>query len=118
MFFVIVPFECYAAVECSRPILFEGIICVEGVDEVVSMFLVIIFDSKIIDREGDLNWSCDVLPQSWHVRDLEVSKTAQALSEELVCQDACLREVVDCFAYLKVDKGLMYVLVEIVLVDC
>ena len=81
----VIPFECDAAVECSVPILFEGIVCAEGVDEVVSMFLVIIFDSKIIDREGELNGSCEVLTKFWHVRDLKVSKRAQALSEELVC---------------------------------
>ena len=81
----VIPFQCDAAVKCSVPILLEGIVCAECVDEMVGMFFFIIFDSKIIDREGELNWSCDVLPKAWHVRDLEVSKGAQALPEELVC---------------------------------
>ena len=80
----VIPFECDATVECSVPILLEGIVCAEGVDEVVSMFFVIIFDSKIIDRESELNGSCDVLPKSWRVWDFEVSKRAQAPPEELV----------------------------------
>ncbi len=81
----VIPFECDAAVECSVPIFFEGIVRAEGMDEVVSMFFVVIFDAKIIDREGELNRSCDVLPKAWCVRDFEVSKRAKALTEELVC---------------------------------
>ncbi len=65
--------------------MFEGIVCAEGLDEVVSMFLVVVFNSKIIDRVGELNESCDVFPKAWCVQDLEVSKRSKALSEELVC---------------------------------
>ena len=59
--------------------------CAEGMDEVVGMFIVMIFDSKVINSEGELNGSCDVFPEAGSVRNLEVSKRSKALLEELVC---------------------------------
>ena len=59
--------------------------CAEGLDKVVGMFFVVIFDSKIINCEGELNGSFDVFPEAGSVWDLEVSKRSKVLSEELVC---------------------------------
>ncbi len=48
------------------------------------MFFPVIFHSKIIDCEGELNGSCDRLPEARCVWDLVVLKRLQALLEELV----------------------------------
>jgi hypothetical protein len=95
---MVVPFEGDAAVESTVPILFEVVVCAEGVDEVVGVLSSFIFDPEVVNGEGELNGSGDVLPEAGRVRDLEVSEWPQTLTEELVCEDACLREAVDCFA--------------------
>ena len=51
----VVPFEGDSAVECTFPILFECVVCAEGVNEVVSMLFSFIFDSEIVNCEGELN---------------------------------------------------------------
>ncbi len=82
---LVVPFEGDSAVECTVPILFEFVVCAEGVDEVVGVLLPFIFDPQVVDGECELYGSVDVLPEAGRVRDLEVSKWPQTLSEELVC---------------------------------
>jgi hypothetical protein len=65
--------------------LFDCVVCAEGVNEVVSVLFSFIFDSKIINCEGELNGFCDVFPEDGHVRDLKVSKGSKPFLEELVC---------------------------------
>ena len=59
--------------------------CAKCLDEVVGMLFSFVFDPEIINCECELNGSGDVLPEAGRVRDLEISKWPQTLSEELVC---------------------------------
>ena len=52
--FVVIPFLFDPALlEIARPILSECILGFESFDEMINVFLALIFDSKIVDNEGE-----------------------------------------------------------------
>ena len=58
----VVPFEGDSTVERTVPVLFEFVVSGEGADEVVGVFFGVVFDSKVINCEGELYRPCDVFP--------------------------------------------------------
>ncbi len=57
-------FQGDAPVQGAVPVFTDGKVLFESIYEVVGMFFTNIFDSKIIDQEGDLDRSRDVLPKA------------------------------------------------------
>ncbi len=51
--FVVIPIQFDPAVEITRPILGECILGFESFDEMINVFLALIFDYKIINNEGE-----------------------------------------------------------------
>ncbi len=51
--FVVIPIQFDSTVEIARPILGECILGFESFDEMVNVFLALIFDSKIINNKGE-----------------------------------------------------------------
>jgi hypothetical protein len=50
--FVVIPIQLYPAVEIACPILGECILGFESFDEMINVFRALIFDSKIVNKEG------------------------------------------------------------------
>ncbi len=50
----------------------------------------LVFDAKIINNEGEYNWTGDVHPEARRVGHFEVSIFGKAFLEEFVGQDVCL----------------------------
>lgn len=48
--------------------------CTEGIDEVVGVFFVVVFDAKVINCGGELNRLCDMFPEAGCMWDLLVSQ--------------------------------------------
>ena len=86
--FDIVPFECYSTVEFFRPIFSDAVFSADAVAEMISMLLVDIFDSKVVDHQGKCDGAPSVTPETGCVTTLEVSLGFQSFSEELVREDA------------------------------
>jgi hypothetical protein len=51
--FVVIPIQFYPAVEIACPILDECILGFESFDEMINVFLALIFDSNIINNKGE-----------------------------------------------------------------
>jgi hypothetical protein len=51
--FVVIPIQFDPAVEIAHPILGQCILGFESFDEMINVFLALIFDSKIIDNKGE-----------------------------------------------------------------
>ena len=57
MDFVVVPFKGNAKVIFARPICFHWITVFDGLFEMISIFFSNIFDSKIVNDEGECDWA-------------------------------------------------------------
>ena len=81
------------------------------------MFFTNLLDAEIVDGEGELYRPRGVFPEAWCVGYFIISFWAEALSEELVCEDSSLWESVDCFADFEVDKSILCMSQKLILVD-
>ena len=64
------------------------------VNKVVCVCFVYVFHTKIIYNKVKRNWSCDVLPQLWGLRDFKISMWGKVLFYSFVRECACLWETV------------------------
>jgi hypothetical protein len=58
----IIPFKADATVECAIPVCGDGIRFRQALDQMFSMFLSDIFDTKIIDNQGEGDGTGVMLP--------------------------------------------------------
>jgi hypothetical protein len=99
--FVIIPIQFYPAVEIVCPILGECILGFESFDEMINVFLLLIFDSKIVNNKGEGDRLRGVFPKSWGIFAFIISVRGKTLTPELVCKDAGLRQTSDGLAHLE-----------------
>ncbi len=80
---VIIPFEAYATVEVTVPILGEFIFLFDEHDKVVDIFLTRIFH-EIVDNKCEGDGACCVLSEARHLLAFKISMGGKAFLEELV----------------------------------
>ena len=73
-----------------------------------------ILDAEVIDNKCEGRWAGTMFPQAWSVFDFVISVGFQALSEELICEDAGLWEAIHASPNLHVEISLKYLRMEIV----
>ena len=67
------------------------VVLADCVDKVLRVFLADVFDSEIVHHERELDGTSLVKPQAVDELALVVPPLVQALFEELLCKDPCLR---------------------------
>jgi len=80
------------------------------------MLLAHIFNAKVIYHERECNGARDMFPQAWCVWQFEVSLFGQALFEELVGKDACLRKSVHALGDGHVHKAILCFVIKFVFI--
>ena len=82
------------------------------------VILVDVFDSKIVDDEGETDWAPVVCPVSWGELALFVAGNDESFLEELLCDNSCLGESVHSSSYFAeyITIGIHFVM-QIVFID-
>ena len=88
----VVPVERESKVQSAGPIDRNLVELLEGIDEVVSMFLADIFDSEIVNNEGESYRSGFVFPERWSARHWSVAESCEMLLEAVVGNASSLFE--------------------------
>ena len=65
---------------------------VQGVDEVVEVGVLRVFDAEIVHYEGELDGVCCVLPEGGGPGDRVVSERGEVVDEAVLCDSSCLFE--------------------------
>jgi hypothetical protein len=99
---VVVPFEVYAAIKVAHPIFCEFIFDSYTFNEVVNIFLLLIFHTKVVNHWGKWDWTCCKFPQARGLLAFVISMGHESFLQELVCQDSCLGEAPDCPAHFHI----------------
>ena len=89
--FFVVPSHVYSYVSGSRPIGLDLVVFLENVHEVVNMLFSDVFYAEVVYDKCERYWSRDVPPQTRHQFALKVSVFVEALFEEFICEESCLR---------------------------
>jgi hypothetical protein len=77
-----------------------------------------IFDSEIVNNEGEQNRSSLVVPKAGHVHTFRIPKWGQLSLKALVCQNASLWEARHGSSHFDVNIAIVCVLVQVVLLHC
>ena len=79
------------------------------------VILVDVFDSKIVDNEGEADWAPVVCPVSWGELALFVAGDDESFLEELLCNNSCLGESVHSSSSVGIHFVMQIVFVDNVL---
>jgi hypothetical protein len=90
----IVPVECEAKVSSAFLINVNLIVLLEYAGKMFNVFLVDVLHSKVVDNESEADWAPIVMPISWCDLALLVPCLVEALGEEVLSNNASLREAV------------------------
>jgi hypothetical protein len=90
----IVPVKHEAKVSGAFPIYVDLVVLLEYTGEMFDISLVDVLHSKVVDNEGEADWAPIVMPISWCHIVLSVPCLVEALGEEVLSNNAGLREAV------------------------
>jgi hypothetical protein len=90
----VVPVEREAKVSRAFPINVDLIVLLEDAGKMFDVFLVDVLHSKVVDNEGEADWAPIGTPISWCDLALLVPCLVEALGEEVLSNNASLREAV------------------------
>jgi hypothetical protein len=90
----VVPVEREAKVLGAFPIDVDLVVMLEYAGKMFDVFLVDVLHSKVIDNEGEANWVPIVMPISWCDLALLVPFLVEGLGEEVLSNNAGLREAI------------------------
>ena len=113
----IVPVNGESAEEGTGPVNGDGIQYLEGLDEVVSVFLAYVIDPKVVDNEEENYGLGGVLPERRGSGNRSKSKVVKVSFEPVVGDAAGLFEAGHAFSDLEVDPAVKTERAEVVLVD-
>jgi hypothetical protein len=90
----IVPVEREAKVSHTFPININLVVLLEYTGKMFDVFLVDVLHTKVVDNKGEADWAPVVTSISWCDLALPVSCLVKALGEEVLSNNASLREAV------------------------
>jgi hypothetical protein len=90
----LVPVKHEAKVLSAFPINVDLVVLFEYAGEMFDVFFVDVLHSKVVDNEGEADWAPIVTPISWCDLALLVPCLVEALGEEVLSNNAGLREAV------------------------
>ena len=115
--FVVVPIKVDTTIEGASPVDGDSILLLESLDEIFSSFFADIFDTEVVDHEGEKNIFGGMLPKGRGSRNGGVAKLGKVDLEPIVCNAAGLFQAWHAFADLQVHPSVGCELEEIVLGD-
>jgi hypothetical protein len=83
-----------AKVSRAFPINVDLVVLLECAGKMSDVFLVDVLHSKVVDNEGEADWAPIVTPISWCDLALPVPCLVEALGEEVLSNNAGLREAI------------------------
>jgi hypothetical protein len=90
----VVPVKREVKVSCAFPIDVNLIFLLEYAGEMFDSFLVDVLHSKVVNNKGEADWAPIVTPISWCDLALLVPCLVEALGEEVLSNNASLREAI------------------------
>ena len=93
---VTVPVQVNATVSRACPISLDGVVLLERGNQVFSILLSLMADTKVVCNQTKADGSCLVEEQSWGVLGRVMAMLCKVLFELFVCQFAGLTETTDC----------------------
>ncbi len=95
IFVDVVPVDILSKIACTFPVLGAFVVFFQYAGEVLNLFRANVFDAKVVNAECEGYWAKIVLP--WCDGALAITMLIQAFFEELLGEDACLREAIHSF---------------------
>jgi hypothetical protein len=87
---VVIPLDCEAAVQCAGPISGDFVQAGKGVDKVLGVCFVGVFDAKVVNHQGEFDVAAVVPPQVMGARDWAVAILGQVFDDTAIGNDAGL----------------------------
>ena len=100
--FVVVPIKVDTTIEGASPVDGDSILLLESLDEIFSSFFADIFDTEVVDHEGEKNIFGGMLPKGRGWRNGGVAKLGKVDLEPIVCNAAGLFQDWHAFADIQV----------------
>jgi hypothetical protein len=97
IFVDVVPVYIHSEIACAAPVLGAFVVFLQDSGEVLDVFRANVFDAKVINTECEGYQEKIVSPKAGCDGILAITMLVQALFEELLCKDACLREAIHPF---------------------
>ena len=114
----VIPVKSKSEVTFAFPVFSDVIMFFDGVDEVVCIFFAYILYSEIVDNKGERDRSPIVHQHPGCVLAFMISLDVEALLEELLGEDAGLRQAIHSPFYGDVHKSIgCYLIFELVVVN-
>ena len=113
----VVPVNGESAEERTGPVDGDGVQFLEGLDEVVGVFLADVLDPKVVDDEGENDGLCGVFPERRSSGNRGESKMGKVKFEPVVGDASGLLESGHAFSDLEVNPAVRTERAEVVLVD-
>ncbi len=118
MIWAVVPIECNAGKAGAINLCIDFVLLFESLAKMIQVDIVNVLNGKVVDNECKHDGAPLVAPETGGGGCLVVVKFGKAVSEEVVCKDACLGETVHATAqHFKEDLGVTGKLVELVLIN-
>ena len=115
--FVLIPNQYDATIEVAHPILGKVVFCFNPCNQMVNILLTLVFNSKVVDNEGEGDGARCVFPEARCTLAFVITVWGETLSKELVGKDTSLKQHPDGFSHLEVDVASNDLLLEVVLGD-
>ncbi len=93
----VVPVDTHSKIACTIPVLGAFVVFIQNAREMLNVFTADVFDAKNVNAECEGDWAKIVLPWAWRDGALAITILVQAFFEELLREDACLREAIHSF---------------------
>ena len=100
--FVVVPFEVHSDVLFCFSVNFERVFCTDTGYEMINVLLVCIFDTEVVNHEGEGNVSCAMEKETFSTGCLVVSKFFQVCHQIIMCYFPRLFEAIPCLIYPRI----------------
>ena len=113
----IVPVNSESAEEGTGPVDGDGVQFLEGLDEVVGVFLAVVLDPKVVNNEGENDGLGGVLPESRSYGNRGEPKMGKMIFDPVVGDAAGLFEAMRAFSDPEVNLVVRTECAEVVLVD-
>ena len=97
--FLVVPIKCDAKIPSSFPVFFNFVVLLKCLDEVVDISFVNVFNTKTVHNQCEADGSPVMSPVPWRDFALAVSGLVKSLGEEVLRNDAGLRQAVHSLSH-------------------
>ena len=98
------PVQGESSVKGTGPIPGDFVVGIERINKMVRVFFGKIFDTEIVNAQGDRGGSCSVAPEAWSTWGGFVSVWGEVANELVKGDDSCLFEAIHAALYFKVYK--------------